>query len=425
MRRTAIPRPRQIGSSTIAVIERRLGLTVAGLLLLGFGALGWVVGRALASRPVLFLVYSLFLLVGLAWVFGRRAIGVEVIRSKVPARVREGQAVEVELGLRARRRLATVVFEEVLPRHLGGSVRFPVPLLPAGDEVAHTYTFTPDRRGRYEVGPLIAEWSDPFGLTRRRVVLDEPIPIIVHPSTERVLDRVIARAWEDPPLRPPRSKPWPTGFEFYGMRDYVSGDDPRRIVWRATARSLDLVTGTGRYLVREAEQGITDRIEIYLDTHAEAHSPGETSETFETAVRAAASLGLKHLKDGYGVRVVVNGGRLATNLRGRRAELELLDRLAGVDREKMTLARTLDRLMVERGGRSHNIVITPHIDKEVALRLRLLLDRGTSVLLALAIWEDTDPATIQRAGTLGCTVVELYEGTSLETVFRHAVGGRR
>jgi len=46
------------------------------------------------------------------------------------------------------------------------------------------------------------------------------------------------------------SKPWPSGLEFYAS-EYVPGDDLRGIVWRASAR-------TGKVMVREAEQGITD-----------------------------------------------------------------------------------------------------------------------------------------------------------------------
>lgn len=404
---------------------KRLGVTVNGIVLLALAVIGWLIGQRLASRPVLVMVYGLVLLLALAWILGRRRVLLEVGRSSLPGRVRENQNVEVELTFRPKRRITTIVLEETLPEQLGGSVRFPVSALPKGQEVTHSYSFSPRRRGKYVVGPLVAEWNDPFGLTRRRVLLDEPVPLIVHPSTEMVNDRVISRAWEDPPIRPPVFKPWPTGFEFYGLRDYVSGDDPRRIVWRATARTLDLETGTGRYLVREAEQGITDRVNVFLDTDRGSHSPGEISDTFELGVRAAASLGVKHLQDGFGVTVNTNAAPLASNLRGRRTQVELLDHLAGVEREGIKLSSALERLMLDRQGRSHNVVITPHLDRDSATRLRIVLDRGTSVLLALLIWEDTDPVTIHRAGTLGCSVVELTTGTSLAKVFMNALGGRR
>ena len=62
------------------------------------------------------------------------------------------------------------------------------------------------------------------------------------------------------------------------MREYVRGDDLRRIVWRATAR-------TGRVMVREAEQGITDHITVILDTDRASHSHDaeDLSESFEMA----------------------------------------------------------------------------------------------------------------------------------------------
>src|SRR5438046_9945733 len=50
--------------------------------------------------------------------------------------------------------------------------------------------------------------------------------------------------------------------------DLTPGDDVRRIVWRAFAR-------TGQLLVRESEQGITDKVTILLDQNAEHHSRSE------------------------------------------------------------------------------------------------------------------------------------------------------
>ena len=63
----------------------------------------------------------------------------------------------------------------------------------------------------------------------------------MHPSVEGANDRVTSREWEDPPVRPPVSKPWPSGMEFYGMREYVPGDDLRHIHWRTSARTGTLV----------------------------------------------------------------------------------------------------------------------------------------------------------------------------------------
>ena len=152
-----------------------------------------------------------------------------------------------------------------MPERLGAPVRVPITKLPSGQTVTHRYGLRCARRGVYQVGPLVAVAGDPLGLSRRETLVAEPFELLVHPRVELVSDRPLTRQFEDPPIRPPVSKPWPSGLEFYGMREYVPGDDLRRIVWRATAR-------TGKIMVREAEQGITDHITIILDTDRGSHS---------------------------------------------------------------------------------------------------------------------------------------------------------
>lgn len=405
----------------------RAGLTVSGAILIGAGVVGYILASMVGSRTMFLLAYGVVGLVAAAWLLGRRRIRVEARRSELPARVREGQLVDVEVELTATRRISTVVLYEELPSLLGTDVKVAVPILQAGQKVRHVYSFVPRLRGVYKVGPLVATWSDPFGLTTKRHTIIEAAEIIVHPSTELVHDRVLTREWEDPPIRPPVSKPWPTGFEFYGMRDYVSGDDPRRIVWRASARTLDPVTGTGRYLVRESEQGITDRVGLMLDTDRRHHAKGEVSETFEAAVKAVASVASRHLNDGFAITIESNGRRLVESLRGRRNRIRLLDELAKVELEDVRFGGAVDRVINDPRRDTHIVIVTPHIDEETARRIRLLLDRGTSALVALVVGEDFDEDSFHRASTLGTNVVEIRPGAPLEAVFQKLIGagGRR
>lgn len=402
----------------LSTLERKLGLTTAGLGVAAVTFVLWFGGRAVNSRGLVLAAYGLAVVLVAAWVLGRRKLSIDTDRSETPSRVRAHKPVDVSISLVARRRISGIIVEEQLDEHLGVPMRVAVPVLPTGEAVKHEYTFSPRMRGIYRIGPLVAEWSDPFGLTRRRQEIAPAVDIIVHPNTQRVVDRITSREWEDPPIRPPVSKPWPTGFEFYGMREYVEGDDPRRIVWRAVAQY-------DKYLVREAEQGITDRVNIYLDSHAGSHSPGQDSETFELAVSVAASLATRHLDDGFSVSLDVNSERLADSYRGQPKLIPLLDRLAAVQREPDELVRALDRLFSERRRSSHNIVITPHLSREGASRLRLLRERGASLLLVLVVWDDTDPLSLHRAGGVGCNMVEVAAGTPLQTLFAHVVSSRR
>jgi uncharacterized protein (DUF58 family) len=333
--------------------------------------------------------------------------------------MREGQSAEVELTLSSRRRLNAFVAEERLHPLLGSAVRIPVASIGPGLELRHRYTLKPILRGVYRIGPLYAEWTDPLGLARKEQLLLPADEVVVHPSTELVYDRPLTRMWEDPPIRPPISKPWPQGFEFYGMRDYVRGDDIRRIVWRAVAR-------TGKLMVRESEQGITDKVMVVIDTDGAWHSPGEPSETFELAVRVAASLGVLHIKDGFSVSLQTNEADLAASLRGPRARIGYLDHLARLRRGKQPLATAIERLIRGQHRDLHVIVITPHLDSATASRIRLMIDHGVSVLVATILWEESDPNTVRRAQEIEAQVVQVKLGAPLATVFANSLGaGKR
>ncbi len=404
----------------LATIERRLGLTPAGVSSVAALVFGAVIAVRLGNRQLLLLVYGGIVTIGLAYALGTRRLDLVAQRSEITSRLNQGQGQTVELSVVARTRTAGLFLREQLPQALGGPRVFALDVLQGGDDVRRSYVIQPRRRGIHQVGPLEVEWGDPFGLTRRRRTILESATVIVHPGREAAHDRITSRAWEDPPVRPPVSKPWPTGFEFYGMRDYVHGDDPRRIVWRASARTED-ADGNGRFLVREAEQGITDRVHILLDNDRRHHADGDPSATFELGVRAAASLGVRHLEDGLSVSLDANEAPLAAHLRGRPAQIPLLDQLADLDLGTTSFEQAVQRLFVDQDRSSHNILLTPYLDQQVATRLRQLVQRGTSLLVVLLQDEDSDPVSAHRAGTLGCAVAELDVGRAIESTLRHIV----
>src|SRR5881392_2684354 len=150
-------------TGVLLVVERKLATTLSGLLLVGLVVIGWLLGRQLESRQLLVMVYGLLLLVGLAHAIGSRRPAVVAERANLPTHIRAGQPVRCSITLTAKRRISTLVFEEALSPELGRPVRVPVPVLPAGQAVEHAFSFTAARRGVYTVGPLITEWSDPFG----------------------------------------------------------------------------------------------------------------------------------------------------------------------------------------------------------------------------------------------------------------------
>ena len=69
------------------------------------------------------------------------------------------------------------------------------------------------------------------------------------------------------------------GDEFVTLREYELGDDLRRVHWRSTAR-------TGELMIRQDEARWRSRAAVVLDVQPGAHD----AASFEVAVEAAASV---------------------------------------------------------------------------------------------------------------------------------------
>src|SRR6185436_10707616 len=150
--------------------------------------------------------------------------------------------------------------------------------LPAQAAWTATLTCTPLRRGELEFDTLAISRDEPLGLMRA---------LWKHRLAETLL--VMPRTYPVAPIDLPgrrRLQPGGVAFagrvgdaeEFVSLRDYRSGDSPRRIHWKAWAR-------TGRPVVKEYADEFFVRHALLLDTF-----PAGDAAHFEAAVSLAASL---------------------------------------------------------------------------------------------------------------------------------------
>lgn len=395
------------------------GFTSSGLIMIVVAVLAWATGYYVGGRPLYLIAYGAAGVLVVSWFYGRRTPDLTGHRSEVQARVREGQSITVDVTLTAGRRMSTLILEERLPPVLGVSPRISIAELVEGDSAGNTYQLTCSRRGVYTIGPLVVRWGDPFGLTQRRRTVCDEFQMFVHPRVEPASDRPHARLWEDPPQRPPLSRPWPSGLDFYGMRAYSPGDDVRNIVWRAYAR-------TGSLLVREAEQGVTDKLRLLIDQDVSAHSRGALSESFETAMRVAASIGMHHLRTGYTVTTEGNKEQIARPLRGvARDAVVLLDALAELQPVRSSLLDLIARVELTISSDVEVIIVTPRLTLDAILRLRLLIDRGVSIRVIALLWDDEALDHLGQAAALGIKLVEVGPTTNLTMALQHEIGGGR
>jgi uncharacterized protein (DUF58 family) len=395
-------------------ITRVTGLTVTGQVLLLVAVAFWGLGRYAGGRPLYMLSYGVVAVIVASKVLTRRPPPVVGERGDAHPRVPEGAEINLGIELSSERRVTNLMVEEQLPLLFGQQAQLPVPVLGPEQPVEHAYGITAWRRGVYELGPLTVSWGDPFGLTKRETTLAESFPLIVHPTVEPVTDRPLTRMWEDPPFRPPVSKPWPSGMELYGMRAYQPGDDVRRVVWRAFLR-------TGQLLVQEAEQGISDKVVILLDADRRQHSKGMVSESFEAGVRTAASLGMHHLSEGYEVTIEGNDGKIVGPVRSGPSKVRLLDELARLDLGTAPLHEGMGRLASLASRDTHLLIVTPYLDRESAARLELLTNKGVLAIVVALVWDEDLTEHLTRATALGAQVVEIRANTPLSVAFRREV----
>lgn len=407
----ALPAIRRV----LATIWRKVGLTRTGQVALIASVFPWIAARLIAGTTLYVLSYGTLAAVLSAAFLTPRRLRLHAERTGLRPRAQQGDRLEVEITVRAERGLSSFHLQEHVPERLGHPLRVPIGKVRSGETVTYSYSLHCARRGSYLVGPLVAITSDPIGVAQRETVLAEPFELLVHPKVLPAAVRPLTRLHEDPPIRPPVSRPWPSGMEFYGMREWHRGDDLRRVVWRATAR-------TGTLMVSEAEQGITDHLTLVLDTDRGSHSrEGDLSESFEYAVSAVASLGVRHLTDGYEVNVVTGGGRLVRPLRGAAQTLLLLDALARVQTDRHRLSDALRNLVADPRRDAQLILVASRLHRDDLALLKLLMDRGVNITLIAVVWDETHADDFSSAAALGCQVVAAHPGEDLSAALNHDV----
>jgi uncharacterized protein (DUF58 family) len=107
------------------------------------------------------------------------------------------------------------------------------------------YTLRPTQRGVYEFGNIIVVVASPFQFIQKRLVFHQSKKVAVYPSflqLKKFSIHAITNTPTDIGVKPIRKLGSSTAFE--QIKEYVSGDDFRKINWKATARKTNLMVNT-------------------------------------------------------------------------------------------------------------------------------------------------------------------------------------
>lgn len=300
----------------VRLTPRGIALVVAAVAVLGAAeVLGHAVLRVVSAAAVAVLLAGLLMCV--------YRVRVRVERVILPDRVERGTPAAASLTISNDRARTSSGFLATDPP---STAPVAVARLAPGRSRIYTYALPSDRRGRIEVGPLTLYRVDLLGLVSAHTTQGERSVLWVHPKIHRALVRPGARprhhhegVFGEPPLR--------GSVDVRSVREYVAGDEPRRIHWRATARA-------GQLMVRDYVDPAQPRFTVVLDCDPSALDDDE----FEAAVEVAASLAVSACDSGCRTRLVTNTTTDLVVEPGPVGRGRLLDRLCEVARSQDTTA---------------------------------------------------------------------------------------
>lgn len=328
MTSTATPSPRP-----------RVRLTREGLAWLALAVALWVIGVFKGVPLVVLFSSAMLVMTGLNWLAARRTGRALVLRRRVeePTFARTPMAIRFDVGNARRRPLAGIRLDDRGRDHLVST--WP-PRIPPGQAVMVRRTLELPRRGPYQWDVPRVSSSAPFGWAEASSTGGcPPAETLVYPRLGRVhrgrLRRFLtlaSSALDHTRLQSPLLHPAAQG-ELHGVRTFRTGDSPRWIHWRTSARR-------GELMVREYEQTPTDDLIVVVDawTRPPGNAAGADAEPdpgLEETLTWAASICWEWCRR--------KGDRLVLGLADREAKA-----VQGVTGRKL-LADSLDALARAEG----------------------------------------------------------------------------
>ena len=252
----------------------------------------------------------------------RRPPALTVRRLVQPSTVQAGDAARVDLLIANTGSSRSPVVQLWEPVGAGRGATMNLAPLRPGERSATAYRLPTGRRGVVPVGPMRARRRDVLGLATMSFTLPGSSELLVMPrhrpahfspgaSSGRLGEHLRLRAHGQ------------SGSEFHSLREYVRGDDLRRISWKASARSDELIVketaleGLRRCTVVLDTSPSTWRMDHSSTSSGEGGGEGEGDgddqpaddrvDAFERAVSVAASVVTGAALSGLTTRLVAHG----------------------------------------------------------------------------------------------------------------------
>ena len=278
--------------------------------------------------------------------------------------------------------------------------------------LAVSYLTSSPRRGAFRFGPVDLQVSRANGWWRRQVRLSQPDEVAVFPNVVAIkrVQLTLRRGLRAMTgLR--RARPPGASTAFAGLRDYVRGDDVRRVSWTATARR-------DRPVVVEVEAERGQQVMIALDCGRLMTAPAGELDKLDYAVNAA--LMLAWVAHAYGDRVglMTFDDRVTGFIKPERGSSQirrLTELLYAIksDYVEPDFGHAFTHLAMRLGRRSMVVVLTdvqdPEASRELVAHCLRLAARHLVLVVAMS-----DPAVLRARDRPVTTSSHAYEWAAAE-----------
>ncbi len=282
--------------------------------------------RRVLAAAVLLVAFA----VACAFTIGRMNLAVDLEADPVRVTVGESSAARVRVTNLARTPALPIGLEFPVGTAVG---RFTLPALAADASHDEVVIIPTQQRGVIELGPVVTQRGDPFGMVRREVTWTERLELFVHPRRVPLepLGSGLLRDLEGHTTQDMSM----SDLAFHTLREYSPGDDRRYIHWRSSAK-VSSARGAGTFLVKQFLD--TRRSHIAVVVNADETAYADAAE-FELAISVGASIAVRALADEMDLTIVC-GDHAAT----KPAPSLALDTFSRADFAACTLAESTGRL---------------------------------------------------------------------------------
>lgn len=274
---------------------------VLGSLLIGFAAID-------ADINLLLIIFGLCAgAMAINAFYGWRTLLSLSVRRLAPETATAGQVFHVRYTVTNRRRWGRargIHLRDFVDRPRMADLEAFIPLLRPGESVTVSVPALSHQRGRMALSHLRMSSRFPFSLFTKWTRSAERSEVIVFPPVGRLRGKVRFSS-----RRSDASGASSAGVghlrgdeEFYGIREYRLGDNPRRIHWRRSAR-------TGQLMVRQMSKARSQQLWCAVSARIDPRDR-EQVRALEDAISAAATVACGALEQGARVGLICGGERL-------------------------------------------------------------------------------------------------------------------